>query len=60
MFRNKTEDREILGIVKNFKAKKSTDTYNIDMTIVKTSYYKLLNHSLIYLINLLKMVNFQI
>ena len=35
MFLNKTEDREILDIVKNFKAKKSTDTYDIDMTIVK-------------------------
>ena len=59
MFLNKTEDREILDIVKNFKAKKSTDTYNIDMAIVKNIILQIVK-PLIYLINLLKMVIFQI
>ena len=50
MFLNKIEDREILDIVKNFKSKKSTDTYDIDMTIIKNTIPQIVK-PLIYLFN---------
>ena len=60
MFLNTIEDREILDIVKNFKSKMSTDTYNIDMTIVKNTIPQIVKPLIYLLTNLLKLVNFQI
>ena len=60
MFLNKIEDREILDIVKNFKSKMSTDTYNIDMTIVKNTIPQIVKPLIYLLTNFLKLVNFQI